>query len=546
MSSTVSTPTPAPVPAAAPGFPGDWLRGDAAACAVLPRHPSRDADWDARLGEVAGRDPAAGVWERARADAERLGAAPATLANAEALARGSALCVTAGQQPGLFLGPLYTVYKAMTAVALARRLSGRTGRPVVPVFWNAADDSDFGEVATAFLPGDDYRLAKHTLDGGDLAAGGMVGDLSTAGTVRALEEARGLLRGGAYGEAMLRHLDDALARAGDHGELAGALLYDLFRDTGLVVVDGRWAELRRAAAPLFARYAAQREEIGAAVVAAGERLEEAGWRARIPAASTRAALFDIRTGRRLPFEGTDTELAARIESEPETLSPNVMLRPVVQDALFPNVATVAGPGEISYHAQLVPVYEALGVPMAILFPRFEATLVPHGVFELAERRGAPVVDFVRDFDTTLKATAERALPEGLRSALAEFERSVAGDAKRLREASGEFDPSLAGAADEAVRRARDAVEKLRTRAADAARAAEKRRDPAVKSYREFLRPRGVPQERVLSALTLFLESTGHPLDCLEEALAKHLDAAAGGEPLHWLLDFGGCRDGEAA
>ena len=405
------------------------------------------------------------------------------------------------------------------------------------MFWNAADDSDFGEVGSAFLPGEDFRLSKCSLDGGDLAAGGLVGDLSTEGTRRVLDGARALL-GGPVGEALLRRLHAGLSRAADHGELAAALLYDLFRDTGLVVVDGRSAELRRAAAPLFARYAASQDAIGRAVVSAGAALEAAGYRARIPEASTRAALFDVRSGRRLPFEGSTEELRARIAAEPETLSPSVLLRPVVQDALLPNVATVAGPGEISYHAQLVPVYAALAVPMAILFPRFEATLVPRGVVELAERRGGAIEDFVRDFDGAMKGTADRALPEPLRAALDGFERRVDAEAETLREAAAEFDPALARATEDVLRRARDAVEKLRGKAADAARAAEQRRDPAVKNYAEFLRPRGVPQERVLSALVLFLDSTEHPLDRLDAALAKHLEAARGGRALHWLLELG--------
>jgi bacillithiol biosynthesis cysteine-adding enzyme BshC len=536
MSATAKAGAPISVPAVAPGFPDDWRRGVPRARAFLPRHPSVTAHWTERIDEVASRAPAAEVWARVRRDAERLGAESRSLANAEALADGAAVCVTAGQQPGLFLGPLYTVYKAMTAVALARSLSAAARRAVVPVFWNAADDSDFGEVGSAFLPGEEFRLAKLTLEGGDLAAGGLVGDLSTEGTRRVLDDARALL--GFTGDALVRRLDAALSRAADHGELASALLYDLFREAGLVVVDGRSRELRRAAASLFARYAASRDEIGRAVVSAGASLEAAGYRARIPEASTRAALFDIRSGRRLPFEGSDEELRARIAAEPETLSPNVLLRPVVQDALLPNVATVAGPGEISYHAQLVPVYEALDVPMAILFPRFEATLVPRGVVELAERRGGAIEDFVRDFDAAMKATADRALPEGLSAALEGFERRVGAEAETLREKSAEFDPALARATDEALRRALDAVEKLRSKAADAARAAEQRRDPAVKNYREFLRPRGVPQERVLSAVVLFLESAEHPLDRLEAALAKHLDAVRDGRPLHWLLELG--------
>jgi bacillithiol biosynthesis cysteine-adding enzyme BshC len=546
MSLTVSARAPVSVAPIADGFPGAWLRGDPKARPFLPRHPSVEGDWTARIDEVARTAPAVEVWERARACGERLGASSESTSNARALADGSTLCVTAGQQPGLFLGPLYTVYKAMTAVALARSLAARADRTVVPVFWNAADDSDFDEIGSAVLPDPDFRLTKHSLAGGDLAAGGMVGDLSTDGTARAVEEARELLRGRSAGEAILRHLDGAVSRAKDHGEIATALLYDLFRGTGLVVVDGRWPELRRAAAPLFERYAKQREAIGRAVMSAGAYLEESGYRAPIAEVSTHSALFELRSGRRHQFEGTTDELLKRIREAPETLSPNVMLRPVVQDSLFPNVATVGGPGEVSYHAQLSPNYEALGVSMAILFPRFEATLVPRGVYELAERRGASVEAFVLDFDAAMKKTAPRALPEALKVALDSFEARGVGDADRLREEAASFDAGLTGAVDEALQRAQDAVRKLRGKAAGAARAAEKRRDPSVKHYREFLRPRGVPQERVLSALTLFLETIGSPLDCLEEALARHVEAARDGRPGHWLLDFGGCRDGEAA
>jgi len=541
----VATLPPRAVPSGTGGFHGAWSRGAVEATAFLPRHPSRDQDWEERLDEVRSREPAVEVWERAAADGARLGADAGSLANARALAVGEAVCVTTGQQPGLFLGPLYTTYKAMTAVALARELAEKTGERVVPVFWLAADDSDFAEVAAAVLPDDELRLARHTLDGAELPAGGMVGDLSEDGTRRALEAVREDFAGRRNGERMLAHLDRALAAARDHGELSAALLHDLFAGTGLVVVDGRWPELRRAAAPLFERYADAREEIGRAVGVAGERLVEAGFAARITEPSTRNALFDIRSGRRLPFEGGDAALAARAREEPETLSPNVMLRPIVQDSLFPNVATVGGPGEISYHAQLAPVYERMGVAMPLLFPRFEATLVPRGVHELAERRGGDCADFVEDFDRAMRETAEAAVPDDLREALGGLGADLTARLRVVRERAEAFDGKIPAAVDEAARRVTDAVEKLRDRIARAARQAEARRDSSVKNYREFLRPRGIPQERVLGSLCLFLESPAHPLACLEDALREHLGAVRDGRPVHWLIPFGGCADEEA-
>jgi len=527
-------------PSEASGFHGDFLRGKETALRFLPRHLSREADWAARVEEVASRPPAAAVWDRALGDGERLGADEASRDGARALRDGDALCVTTEQQPGLFLGPLYVIYKAMTAVALARRVEERTGRRTVPVYWNAADDSDFGEVGTAFLAGEDYRLARLSLSGADLPAGGMVGGLSVDGTRAALEEASDILRDRPSERTTREHLTRAMDRAADHGELTAALLHDLLRGTGVVVVDGRWDELRRAAGGIFAAYAEQREAVAAEVRSAGQALTEAGYRARISDASADHALFALRDGVRLPFPGDDAELARCAAEAPETLSPNVLLRPLVQDALFPNVATVGGPGEISYHAQLAGVYRRLGYGMPVLFPRFEATLVPPGVYALARRRGRDVAEFVRDFDGTMKATAAAALPAELRDALADLEARLREGGERVRDAAAAFDGKLSGAVDDARRRIDDALGRLHDKTSRAAKAAEAALDPALGAYREFLRPRGIPQERVLSALALFLESATHPRTCLEQVLDEHLDSASAGRPLHWLLPLHGC------
>ncbi len=545
MSVTTGAPGAVAVPSSAEGFHGDWMRGRESATRFLPRHPSRPDDWEDRIRRLDGRPSFPALWQRAAADADRLGADEAARRNAEALAAGEALCLTTGQQPGLFLGPLYSLYKAMTAVVLARDLAARLDRPVVPVFWNAADDSDFAEVGQAHLAADDFRLARVALDGGDLPAGGMVGHLSIDGTRRAFGAAHDVLRERPAEHALRECLERSLERANDHGELASALLYDLLRGTGVVVVDGRWGELRRGASELFARYAARRAEVREAVNAAGDALKAAGYRARISPESADHALFALQDGVRLPFPDDDEALARAAESTPERLSPNVVLRPLVQDSLLPNVATIGGPGEISYHAQLAPVYAALDVDMPVLFPRFEATLVPAGVADLARRRGGDLADFVRDFDAAMQATAADALPASLRAALADVERASGDGLQRLRTEAEAFDGKLPGTVDDAGKRIADALGKVRARLAKAARARDAERDPNLAAYREFLRPRGVPQERVLSALSLFLESTTHPLDCLAEPLAAHLESAKAGRPEHWLLPLGGCREESA-
>lgn len=524
------------------GFAADWASASPRAATFLPRHPTRESAWTERAAEVAAWPPSREILERARADALRLGADERAVGSADALLRGEAVCVTAGQQPGLLLGPLFTVYKAWTAVALAAEVERRTGRRAVPLFWNAGDDSDFAEISAAVLPERDLRLMRVSLEGGELPAGAMVGDLSPAGTARAVEVLTPALGAWPAWPSVVARIDAARGRARDHGELATALLYGLLADTGLLVVDGRWGEMRRAAAPLFRRYAERRAQVSELVRAAGRRLEAAGYRARIADASTEQALFDAADGRRLPFSGSDGELLARIATDPETLSPSVLLRPLVQDSLLPNVVTVAGPGEVAYHAQLAPAYEELGVGMPVVFPRFEATLVPEGAFQLAERRGVSPGYLVRDFDAAMKSTARAALPADFRDAFDALETSVTAAAERARSSAEAFDASLAGAAEETLRRCREAIERFGEKAAQAARAAETKRDPSIRHYREFLRPRGLPQERVLSAVTWAL--VGTPEGTME-AVRDHVAGIAAGNHAHWLLRLGSSEGGRA-
>lgn len=521
-------------PAEGVGFAADWAFAREKALAFLPRHPTRASAWSERIAEIPRAEPAREALARAKEAAVRLGADAAGVSAADALGRGEALCVVTGQQPGLFAGPLYSLYKAWTVVALARRLECRLKRAIVPVFWNAADDSDFAEIASAVLPDPRGRLVRYALDGGDLPPGGMVGDLGTVGTAQAIARAEVDLRDWPAWPQFTARVGDGLSRARDHGELATALLFALLPGTGLVVVDGRWPELRRAAAPLLQRYVKARAAAGAAVRDAGRRLQDAGYAVRIGDASTEQALFDSRDGRRLPIAGDDADLLRRIESAPETLSPNVMLRPLVQDSLLPNVATVTGPGEVAYHAQLAPLYEPLGVGAPVLVPRFEATLVPQGVLDLASRHGAEVAELVRDFDATMKSTGNRTLPAALRDALDAIEHRLEESASAARAAGAAFDDSFVAAVDEMLRRCREANARLREKALHAARAAEARRDPALRHYRELLRPRGLPQERVLSTLTVAL--AGLP-EGWERAVDEHLEAVERGELRHHFLAF---------
>ncbi len=503
----------------------------------LSRHPSRLEDFDERARTIDPREGARAVWERAGAMAERWGAPPASIDAARRLAEGRALCVVTGQQPGLFVGPLYAMYKAATAVRLAAFLAERWKRDVVPVFWVAGDDTDFEEIAVAYLPADERRIEKRALSGGSLPAGGMVGDLSTTETRDALDAFRASWSSTPAGAELVRDLDRACTIAQDHGEIAAVLLSQRLGARGLVVIDGRWEELRRGAREIFVRFAERRASVENAVMDSARALEAQGYAPPLSEVQARGGLFEIRAGRRLPFEGSDVALAARAREAPETLSPSVVLRPIVQDHLLPNVATVAGPSEIAYHAQLTPVYERLEVAPPVLVPRFEATLVPSRVADLAARRGVSTDELVRDFDAAMRSSAWRAVPGDLGERVQALERAIERESSRVEEAARAFEPKLEGAFAETRRRIADAIARFREKVENAARDAERKRDPGIRHYREFLTPFGQPQERVLSSLTLELEGGADAVERLFGLVDRHLEAARVRNPSHWLVEL---------
>lgn len=532
-------------PSRASGFAVDFVRGENEAPAFLPRQTSQWEKETSELAQISRRAPASSLWSRALSTARRLEASSKTLEHLKLLSEGNALCVATGQQPGILLGPLLVLYKTMTAIQLAERISARTRRAVVPVFWIAGDDSDYAEISNVHFPDEEFRLDRRGLQASSFPAGGMVGNLPVETTAAIVQEFRERWSSAPGGRELVRRLEKACAIAQDHAEIHAALLQEWFGEWGLVVVDGRWPELRSEARELLDRWLEERSAIEDDVVRTGERLERAGYRAQISEVSASSGLFDIRKGLRLPFDGDPAALRARIREEPESLSPNVVMRPLIQDFLLPNVATIAGRAEIGYHAQLTLVYERLGVPMPVLVPRLEATLVPSGVFELAERRGAQVEDFVFDFDAAMRATAAAAVPRSLKDSTEDLDRAIEEGMRRVSDAAQSMDAKLATFASDAHKRIRDTLERFRVRVAEAARDSERRRDPHLRNYREFLTPFGEPQERVLSSLTLFLESDARPLERFLDFAGKHADALRERELLHWLSEISSERSAPA-
>lgn len=407
------------------------------------------------------------------------GAGAETLANIELLRESDCLAVVSGQQAGLFTGPLYTIYKALSAVKLAGCLKQRNTK-AVPVFWIATEDHDFAEVAKAEFIGKDCRLASVSvpleLHREGQPVGHVVLDDSINGVVDRLVE---LLPASEFTPDLEAVLHDAWKPGRGYGEAFACMMTSLIGQHGLIFLDPMHHTMKRLAAPLYARAALRGQEIANALEARSRELEAAGYHAQVLASTNSFPLFmhDAK-GERHALTRTDdgrykvkdldsaytaAELADLATREPERFSPNVTLRAVVQDYLLPTIAYLGGSAEIAYFAQTAEVYRVLERPVTPILPRSSLTMVETHTSRMLERYGLTLADLFAGPESVLSRVVEEHLGADTAKSFTETEESVNQDLDRLREKLRAIDPTLAEALETGRRKINYQLEGLRSR-----------------------------------------------------------------------------------
>ncbi|HVF50343.1 MAG TPA: bacillithiol biosynthesis cysteine-adding enzyme BshC [Pyrinomonadaceae bacterium] len=409
------------------------------------------------------------------------GAGAQTLAEIARLRRAETLAVVTGQQVGLFTGPLYTVYKALSAVKLARCLTQR-GTEAVAVFWMATEDHDWPEVRVAEFTDREGRLARVSLPASLHRDGAHVGGVALTPDI---EETTGSLLeqlpANEFTGDLQSLLRDTYATGRTHGEAFARMLTALTKDYGLILLDPLDATLKQLAAPLYAEAARRAPELAAALEARSRALVAEGFHAQVFTSEDAFPLFyDDDSGARRPLartaEGTyktkgakperthtPEEWAALALGEPQRFSPNVTLRAVVQDYLLPTVAYFGGAAEIAYFAQIAEAYRLLARPATTILHRASLTLVERPSGRTLERYKLNLPDFFEGLEAVAARVVEQHL--GAETARA-FDRTDAGIADALAELQQHlrgFDPTLADALDKGQRKIRHQLEGLRTR-----------------------------------------------------------------------------------
>ena len=352
---------------------------------------------------------------------EKVGASESVLENLDKLSLPNAVAVLTGQQVGLLGGSSLAVYKAATAIRLSQILE-EEGLTAVPVFWLASDDSDFQEVgSTCFLNHQD-DLFRLNYPESPRIAGKMVGTLPLKFADECLDRVEEGVGGGGERDTVMKMLRQTYSSERSFGEAFGAWLSELFRDYGLLLFDPLSHDYKRDLQAAFMVAIERRKEITRGLRRRMEFLKSAGFDAQVETDDSETLLFLIEKERRFKLEYSEggyrsrnrkfllsePELRPKLEANPEWFGPNVLLRPIIQDHLFPTLVYVGGPAEISYFSQVSAISTFWGMEMAV-FPRASLTVVDRKAQRLLKKYDLKVTDI---FSLTPFQIRQRILERG--------------------------------------------------------------------------------------------------------------------------------------
>ena len=382
----------------------------------------------ALVAQNAGQD---NPQQKLRDDALRKLAAPGTVA------------VVTGQQVGLFTGPAYTIYKALTAARLAQQLSDR-GLPAVPVFWLATEDHDFAEVNHCWMYDASGQSRLLRVDAPTSSAGRPrpVGWLSL--DQPPVDDLRAVLKGRPFADEVMAAVEQAYVPGAGMGASFRGLLESLTSNLGIIFLDPLDPAIRAIAAPFMAKAVRASSEIKPRLIERSKELEAAEYHAQVHLDARTSLFFLLENGERVPVRRNGTDLSDLADRAAE-LSPNALLRPVMQDFLLPTVAYVGGPGELAYLAQSEILYDALLGRMPVAMTRSAFTLLDPYSAKLLDRYRLSVAQTLVPQHALADRVARCLVPPELKSSFEAAAASIASDVDRLKAKLEAFDPTLSDA-----------------------------------------------------------------------------------------------------
>jgi bacillithiol biosynthesis cysteine-adding enzyme BshC len=420
------------------------------------------------------------------------------------LAKPGTVAVVTGQQVGLFSGPAYTIYKALTAVKLARELTAQ-GIPAVPIFWLATEDHDLAEIDHAWVFDKEFTPAK-------VSAAPEAQPNQPVGTIplghAPLEELCAALGDQPFAEETFMQVARAYSPGATMGSAFAALLTSILKEYRVLFIDPMSPAVRALGAPMIRKALDAGPELTKALLARNKELDKAGYHAQVHIEESTSLFFLLEDGKRLALRRTQGEYqqqgrrftVADLQARAHEISPNALLRPVIQDFMLPTVAYIGGPAELAYFAQSQVIYSRLLGRQPIALPRAGFTILDHHSAKLMNRYQLQVPDFFTNESALREKVAAKLVSPELTALMSETRAAAAESLDRLKAQLTAFDSTLAKALNRSRRKIEYQLEKIERKIARQTLLRDQRATRDAAALANLIYPHKHLQERLYSIL----------------------------------------------
>ena len=440
----------------------------------------------------------------------RFGCGERTMHNIEKLAAPRSLAVVTGQQAGLFSGPLYTVYKALTTVKLAQKLSQKLKTHVVPVFYLVSEDHDFKEVRWVKIIDQSNNVIRFEYDSRTPERTPVCRIMLDETINHMIERVAETLSITEFSEMVFAALKNCYRPGLSFSDAFACWMCRLVKQYGVVLLDASDPRIKLLVGDVFETELIHNSPSNQIAASTGKMLQELGYHEQIRINPQRPNLFILDQGRhsieRRGEEfvnlgnGSFFDASKAVREHPEHFSPKALLRPIVQDSLLPTVAYVGGPSEIAYFAQLKGVYKIFGLHMPVVFPRAGFTIVEVKIQRHLQRLNLEAFDFAQGFKKVLHQVMREKLPPELEKRVTKARGNIKEEWRRLAEVTQQIEPTLQATLDKASTRVSHQLNGIEQKLLNALRKREKVVEDQLFATYNNLFPDGGLQERQLNIL----------------------------------------------
>ncbi len=479
------------------------------------------------------------------------GTTPAIDANIEQLKQPHSVAVVTGQQVGVLVSPMYTIYKIFTILQQARLLSTRyPDFSFIPVFWMEVDDNDFQEINHLHYIAKDNAVHRLELEENPEERGRPIFTRRLPASIQQWQEQ---LRNDFFPTEFM----DGVLQAYFSEYVAGTpfatafarMVVKIFGQYGLLVLNPSVPEVKQLGTAVFQAAIEKRQEILETFWKRNQLLEASGYHSQIHLKHDQTLIFWLDEAQRrvrldcdaqdhclLRYAGSNRtiafqEILREIEQEPARFTTNVALRPIFQDWILPTGLYVGGPAEIAYFAQLNALYPLFNLSAPAILPRHRLTIVEKKIQKIAQKY---TVDyrtlFAQNFHFLENDLKGRLAEHPITTRLQEIQQVLEDGFDQLKPEVAHFDPTLVKALEHTRQSIQQAIGKFNAKVQRAAENQDETRTRQLQRLLTYVFPRHLPQERVLAPIYFQLKYGWQFLDEVFQQLPEDVRS-------HWIVEL---------